>query len=232
MRLGGLLGEPFALHRQHAAGLGDLALGTGPRLLGLPLRGGAQARRLLLRGQPHLVGLAAGARHQVGRLGLRGRALVLGRRAQPGALVLEVAQLDGPDVLGLVGGRRTRRLGIALRLVEQGVGLLPGPGQHLVGLVLGHRQQRRRPAPEPRVRRFVGLGQPVLELGDLALQLGHLAPGVGRGLLEGGQLAHPGVDGVAVVAPLAHDGEGRRAAGLRGLGGAAPLVEDGQSLLV
>ena len=104
--LGGLAGQPLAVHGQHPAGLLDLAVHGRLGLLGLALGAGAQLVDLLLGGQPELVGLALGAGQQVGGLALGVGALLLGLGHHPGPVVVELLGVHDPQVLGLAARRR------------------------------------------------------------------------------------------------------------------------------
>ena len=104
--LGGLAREPLLLDREHAAGLGDLAVGGGAGLLDLAGRAEAHVLGVLLGGELDLGGLALGLRAQVLGVGERVGVHRLGVLEQLLALLLELGDGAAAHLLGLVVGRR------------------------------------------------------------------------------------------------------------------------------
>ena len=213
MVLGGLLGEPLTLDRERPPSLLDLAVCRRSCLLGLAGRGDAQLLGLLLRGEPDLVALALRRGAQVLRLGHRERPLGLGVTGDPGAHLVELLELDDPHVVRLTGrlGADADRVAAGL-LADLGGVALTGLAD-LGGLLLGQPQHRARAAAEPGVRRVGVLGELVLRLPDLDLELAHPLLGLGQGRSDSGpvleDLPERGVDRCLVVAATADRGERR-----------------------
>ena len=161
--LGGLAGQPLAVHGQHPPGLLDLAVHGGLGLLGLALGAGAQLADLLLGRQPELVGLALGAGQQVVGLALGVAPLLLGLGHQPSPVVVELLGVDDPQLLGVAAGVGLDRLGVAGGLLADLVGVALGDLAHLGGFLLGQAEHRARATAEAGVRRLLGFAR----LGEL-----------------------------------------------------------------
>ena len=147
--VGRLAGQPLLLHRQHPAGLLDLAVGGGAGLLGLPLGAGAQLAGLLLGGEPELVGLALGAREQV-------VGLALGQRRSCSASASARARCSSSSLSCTIRMSSASRVASALIAWASRVGLLADLGglalgglADLLGLLLGEPEHRAGAAAEP-----------------------------------------------------------------------------------
>ena len=171
MVVGCLTGKPLLLDREGTTSFLDLAIGGRAGLLGLPLRGGTQVVGLLVGGQPNLFGLAFGRRQQVLGLALRQGPFLRGIGEHPAAVLLHFLELDHPDVLGLAGGIATDRPRVLRRLVTDLAGLRDGVVADLLRLLLGQPQHRARPAAQSGVRRGVVLGELLLQVVELRLEL-------------------------------------------------------------
>ncbi len=148
--------------------------------------------------------------------------LLLGVGHQPGAVLVELLELDQPHVLGLAGRVGADRLGVAGGLVADLVrrrarrsrGPRRPPPRRAAASRWRGRRGRRTTGSAARRARPARCGDLLLELERAALGLAEAAAQAG---LLAAELADPGVDRVLVVAAAAHHREraGRRRAGRR-----------------